>query len=139
MLPWKTIRDVISGSLQARFTELVDGSVKWPCEFHAAQTIRLKVATSSGTGGGTGGGTGFDTGTGGHTTKLVGTAPFEPAEIQDLGDVMPKLLDLKAKSKVPFQFHVRIEFGDGTNQPQASLVEQLNKILATIKDGFQVQ
>ena len=25
VLPWKTVRDVITGSLQARFTELVDG------------------------------------------------------------------------------------------------------------------
>jgi hypothetical protein len=36
MLPWKTVRDVITGSLQARFTELVDGSARgrglqsWP-------------------------------------------------------------------------------------------------------------
>ncbi len=136
VLPWKTVRDVITGSLQARFTELVDGSVKWPCEYHAAQTIRLKVATSGGAGTG---GTGFDPGAGGPKKKLVGVAPFEPAEIQDLGDVVPKLLELKAKSKVPIQFQVRIELGDGTDLPPASLAEQLNKILATVKEGFRVQ
>jgi hypothetical protein len=135
VLPWKTVRDVITGSLQARFTELVDGSVKWPCEYHAAQTVALKVATS---GGGTGGG-GFDTGAGGPKKKLVGIAPFEPAEIQDLGDVVPKLLELKAKSKVPIQFLVRVELGDGTALPPPSLVEQLNKILASVKDEFRVQ
>jgi hypothetical protein len=136
VLPWKTVRDVITGSLQARFTELVDGSAKWPCEFHAAQSIRLKVAVSGGAGAG---GTGFDTGTGGPKKKLVGVAPFEPAEIQDLGDVVPKLLELKAKSKVPIQFQVRIEVGDGTDLPPASLAEQVNKILASVKDGFRVQ
>jgi hypothetical protein len=136
VLPWKTLRDVITGSLQARFTELVDGSVKWPCEYHAAQTVALKVATSCGVG--TGGG-GFDPGAAGPKKKLVGVAPFEPAEIQDLGDVVPKLLELKAKSKVPIQFQVRIELGDGTALPPASLAEQLNKILATVKDGFRVQ
>jgi hypothetical protein len=136
VLPWKTVRDVITGSLHARFTEMVDGSVKWPCEYHAAQTIRLKVATSGGAGGT---GTGFDTGAGGPKKKLVGVAPFEPAEIQDLGDVVPKLLELKAKSKVPIQFQVRIELGDGTDLPPPTLAEQLNKILATVKEGFRVQ
>jgi hypothetical protein len=136
VLPWKTVRDVITDSLQARFTELVEGSGIWPCEFHAAQSIRLKVATSGGT---WTGGTGFDTGTGGPNKKLVGVAPFEPAEMQNLGDVVPKLLELKAKSKVPIQFQVRIELGDGTDLPPASLAEQLNKILATVKEGFRVQ
>ena len=75
----------------------------------------------------------------GPKKKLVGVAPFEPAEIQDLGDVVPKLLELKAKSKVPIQFQVRIEVGDGTDLPPASLAEQVNKILASVKDGFRVQ
>lgn len=138
VLPWKSVRDVITDSLQARFTELVDGSVKWPCEYHAAQTIRLKVATSGSAGAG---GTGFDTGTGAGAAKkkLVGVAAFEPSEIQDLGDVVPRLLELKAKSKVPIQFQVRIELGDGTDLPPPVLAEQLNRILATVKDGFRVQ
>jgi len=127
VLPWKTVRDVITGSLQARFTELADGSVKWPCEYHAAQSIRLKVAA------------GPPPPPPPPKNKLVGVAAFEPAEIQDLGDVVPKLLELKAKSKVPIQFQVRIELGDGTDLPPSSLAEQLNKILATVKDGFRVQ
>ncbi len=136
VLPWKTVRDVITGSLQARFTELVDGSVIWPCEYHAAQSIRIKVAANGGAGAG---GTGFDTGAGTAKKKLVGVASFEPAEIQELGDVVPKLLELKAKSKVPIQFQVRIELGDGNDLPPPSLAEQVNKILGTVKDGFQVQ
>jgi hypothetical protein len=126
---------VITGSLQARFTELVDGSVKWPCEYHAAQTLRLKVATSGGAGTG---GAGFDHGAAGPKKKLVAVASFEPSEIQDLGDVVPKLLDLRAKSKVPIQFQVRVEFGDGNNLPLPALAEQLNRILASVKEGFQV-
>jgi hypothetical protein len=54
-------------------------------------------------------------------------------------DVVPKLLELKAKSKVPMLFQVRIELGDGTNLPPPSLAEQVNKLLATVKDGFRVQ
>jgi hypothetical protein len=40
---------------------------------------------------------------------------------------------------VPVQFKARIELGDGTDLPPASLAEQLNKILAAVKDGFRVQ
>jgi hypothetical protein len=29
---------------KARFTELVDGSAAWPCELHAAKSVRIKVA-----------------------------------------------------------------------------------------------
>src|SRR5258708_31294214 len=74
VLPWKTVRDTITGSLQARFTELVDGSIKWPCEYHAAQSIRLKVAASSGAETGTD----FDMGAGAPKKKLVGVATFAP-------------------------------------------------------------
>ncbi|GIW78771.1 MAG: hypothetical protein KatS3mg105_0578 [Gemmatales bacterium] len=134
VLPWKTVRDAITGSLQARFIELVDGSTNWPCEFHAADSVRLKVAAS-----GSGvPGAGFGTETSGPK-KLVGVAAFEPAEIQDLGDIVPQLLDLKAKTQVPIQFQVRIEVGDGTALPPASVTEQLNTILAAVKEGFRVQ
>jgi hypothetical protein len=40
---------------------------------------------------------------------------------------------------VPIQFQVRIEVGDGIDLPPASLAEQVNKILASVKDGFRVQ
>ncbi len=136
VLPWKTVREVITGSLQARFTELVDSSANWPCEFHAAQSIRLKAAAS---GGASAADTRFDTGAGGPKKTLVGMAAFEPAEIQDLGDVVPKLLELKAKAKVPVRFQVRIEVGDGIALPPPAMAEQVNKILATVKDDFRVQ
>ncbi len=56
-LPWKTIKDVIGASLNARFTQLADGSAPWPCDLPAAQTVKLKVAPA-GPGGGAGGSAG---------------------------------------------------------------------------------
>jgi hypothetical protein len=132
-LPWKTVRDVIHGAMQARFVELVDGSGTWPCEFSAAKAVRLKVAT-----GGKDGGGGFDGG-GGVKKKLVAVAPFEPSEIQDLADAVPKLLELKAKSKVPIQFQVRIELGDGSDLPPSPVADELNKVLDSVKEGLRVQ
>lgn len=53
ILPWKIVRDAISGALQARFIGLADGSAPWPCDFAAAQAVKLQAA-----GGGTGGDSG---------------------------------------------------------------------------------
>lgn len=43
-LPWKTVRDVITSALHARFLELTKDSQAWPCDFPSAQFVRLKLA-----------------------------------------------------------------------------------------------
>jgi len=130
-LPWKTVKDVIGATLQGRFVEMIDGSGQWPCEFHAAQSIKIKV--SSGGGGGAGG-------PGGSPPKvLVASAELEPSEIQDLGDAMPKLLEIKAKTNVPVKFHVRVELGDGDDLPPQEVADEINELLDGLKDGFRVQ
>ena len=134
-LPWKTVKDVIGASLQARFTQLVDGSAPWPCDLPGAQTVKIKVAPA-GTGGETGGG-GGETG-GDQPQLLIASAPFEPSEIQDLADLIPQLLDFKAKAKVPLRFHVRLEVGDGTQKPSAEAAAELNKLIEGLKEGFRV-
>ena len=130
-LPWKTVKDVIGASLQARFVDLIDGSGQWPCEFHAAQSIRLRVSAGGGDGGGGPGGT--------PPKVLVANAELEPSEIQDLGDAMPQLLDIKAKTNVPVKFHVRVELGDGDDLPPQEVVDQVNELLAELKDDFRCQ
>lgn len=145
-LPWKSVRDVIGGSLQARFIALEEGSAPWPCELPAAQTVTIKVATA-GAGGGTGGGGsggavgGFGGGaspTPGSKT-LVAQAALEPSEIQDLGDIMPQLLEIKNKSGSPLVFRVQIEFGDGESEPNAESKAAINSQLGSLKEGFQLQ
>jgi len=135
-LPWKTVRDVISGALQARFLELEAGSQTWPCDFPSAQFVRLKVATASSKGG-SGGGSG---GTVGVAPKvLVSVADLEPSQIQDLGDIMPKLLEIKSKTNTPIRFQVRIEMGDGKTMPSAEVAQKANALLKGIKDGMQLR
>jgi hypothetical protein len=135
VLPWTTVSDVITGSLKARFTELVDSSVKWPCEFHAAQSIRLKVAPS-------GGGLpdpGKVPGPGPPSKVLVASAYLEPAQIQDLGDRMEDLLKIKAKSKVPIQFLLRVELGDGQTVPSTGVAAEVTQVLADINAQLQLR
>lgn len=131
-LPWKTIRDVIGGSLQARFISLADDSLPWPCDLPAAQMVKIKLAPGgSGANGGNGGG-------GGKTVSLIASSEFEPSEIQDLADLVPQLLEFKAKANLPMRFHVRLEVGDGTQKPTDAVASELNKLLAGLKHGFNV-
>src|SRR5262249_30000997 len=91
-LPWKTVRDVISGSLN-RFVELVDSTVKWPVEYHAAQTVRLKLATGKPP-------LPEPTGSGPPVPPkaLVASATMDGPQIQDFADRIDQLLKIKAKS-----------------------------------------
>ena len=70
---------------------------------------------------------------------LVAEADLEPAQIQNLGDIMPQFLDVKAKSKQPIRFHIRIEIGNGIDMPSAEVAKIINGLLAEVKDGFQVR
>jgi hypothetical protein len=134
-LPWKTVRDVISAALQARFLELTPESQSWPCDFPSAQFAKFKVtAGTTGTAGGRGKGE-----TGGVSSKvLVASAELEPAQVQDLGDIVPKLLEIKAKTNTPLRFQVRIEMGDGRTLPSADAAKEANVLLASIKEGMKL-
>ena len=139
-LPWKTIKYVITDSLQARFTQLAEESAPWPCDLPGAQTVKIKVApviTGGGSGGGSAGAGGSGTGPG-TGNLLVASGEFEPSEIQDLADLLPQLLDFKAKAKTPLRFHVRMEVGDGTERPSPETTAELNKLLDGLKEGFNV-
>jgi hypothetical protein len=134
-LPWKTVRDVIGGALQARFLELDAGSQAWPCDFPSAQFVKVKVAAAGGKGG-----TGGTGGVGGTAIPkmLVAVADLEPSQVQDLGDIVPKLLDVKNKSNVPIRFQVRIEMGDGKTMPSAEVAQKANAILKSVKEGMEL-
>ena len=77
--------------------------------------------------------------TGGAAPKiLVAVADLEPAQIQDLGDHMPKLLALRSKTKTPIRFQVRIELGDGKTLPSPEIAQKANAILKDVKEGMQL-
>lgn len=135
-LPWKTIRDAISGALQARFVELTDDSGDWPCDLVAAKSVRLKVAAAQvPSGGGGSGGTGRRPP---PPNVCVAEADFEPSHIQDLGDAVPRLLDIKARTNVSLRFHVRLEIGDGVTALDPKVVEDVNRALEGLGGSFKV-
>jgi hypothetical protein len=138
-LPWKTVSDVISASLHARFTQLDAFSGEWPCDFPSANGIKLEVAAGTGSGGR---GAGIDLGSGRAdkgSRVLVASGELKPSEIQELGDVIPQLLELKNKADIPLAFLVQIELGDGQKQPDDQTVEAMNRLLNDVSDGFQLK
>jgi hypothetical protein len=63
----------------------------------------------------------------------------EPSKIQDLGDLIPQLLEIKNKANAPLAFRVQIEFGDGTSKPADEYMAAINGLLSGLKDGFALQ
>jgi hypothetical protein len=45
------------------------------------------------------------------------SAELSPSQIQELGDAVAKLTQIKAKTNTPIRFFVRIEVGDGKSKP----------------------
>ncbi|MCF6159587.1 MAG: ATP-binding protein [wastewater metagenome] len=126
-LPWKTVKDVISAALQAHFLEVAEESEPWPCDFPSAKFAVFKQTT------------------GGSIPKpiprsntLVASTELEPAQIQDLGDIIPKLLEIKAKANTPIKFHIQIEIGDGKTLLSSDYSKEINTLLNNIKEGFQL-
>ena len=134
-LPWKTVRDVIGGAISARFITLADDSAPWPCELLAANAVKIKVATV-----GAGGGAAIGGGTGGGPKPGVRLAAgdFEPSQIQDLGDLIPALLTIKARAKVGMKFHVCLEIGDESTPPSDELVHEINELLKDLGGEFRI-
>jgi hypothetical protein len=140
-LPWKTVCDVIGGAISARFVTLADHSAPWPCDIAGAYAVRLVAAAAGSIGGFTGGttfGGGAGSAQGARPGIRVAEGEFEPSQIQDLGDIIPMLLGIKAKAKVPMTFRVVLELGDDTTSATDAAVSEVNQVLKDVDDGFQV-
>jgi hypothetical protein len=126
-LPWKSVRDVISSALQARFLELTEGSREWPCHFPSAQFVILRVPKAPPP----------------PTPPPKGVfyveADLDPAQIQDLGDMVPKFLDIKNKTNTPIRFHVRIEIGDGKALPSEEATREANALLKSLRKDLELK
>jgi hypothetical protein len=125
--PWKTVKDVVTTAINARFLELDKAGGEWPCDYPAAQTIILKVTLS-------GNKEDIKEEHEKWQTHRHAQSKLEPAEIQELGDMIPQLLDLKNKTNVPFTVTVYIELGDGENMPSDSVVQEFNKVLSNVRE-----
>jgi hypothetical protein len=70
---------------------------------------------------------------------LIANAYLEPAQLQDLAELVPQLLDIKAKSKVPIRFRLQVEVGDGKTVPPSSVTADVTKILGEVSGELQLR
>ena len=110
--------------------QLMDKVASWPCDYASAQKVTFKVAEAV---------TAEPPDAVPHTKMLVAAGTLEPAQVQDLGDIIPKLLEIKTKSNTPIRFHLRIELGDGIALPPAEAAQKVNALLKNIKDDMQLK
>ena len=128
---------MVKASLDARFTQLAEGSPTWPWEFSAAQTVKIKLlplAPELAVGV-----VGARAAAEPNRPKVrVAAATSSRPQIQDLGDLIPALLEIKAKGKVAMKFHVRLELGDGKTKPSDEVVAEVNAAFKGLDDGFRI-
>jgi hypothetical protein len=131
-LPWKTVRDVISAAINARFIELTQDSQPWPNDLSAAQFVKFKAVTGA-----------RERDRRERDERVPGilqaTAELSPSQIQDLGDIVDKLTQIKAKTNTPIKFFVRIEVGDGKTAPSDQIMKDINTVLKEVKDDLEVK
>jgi hypothetical protein len=112
---------------------LDEGSAPWPCDLPGADQVKLKVAESGA--GPDGGWPGPEKG----AKILVADSNLEPSEVQDLGDTIPQLLEIKSKANTPLAFRVRIEVGDGESEPDTESTTAISTMLEGIREDFKLK
>lgn len=135
-LPWKTVREVITGALHARFLNLEGDSNTWPCEFPSAQFAKFSANIGAPWGEI---GDKSEKPDDSYSKTLGATAELEPSQVQDFGDIVPKLLQIKTKLNLPIRFHVRLEVGDGETAPSLEAINEVNAVLRGVKEDLQLK
>lgn len=130
ILPWSTVKLAIDDGIRARWIELSDSNITWPCDFNGAQQVVLQIPqnekiredekdryqpTPSGT--------------------LTAEAALEANGIQDLADQIPGITKAAVGSNL--KFNVRIEFS-GETTPDPEQVEKINELLSDVSDDLRL-
>lgn len=128
-LPWKTVRDTIASAVNARY---LTAEGDWPCEYHAAGHVKLRERQEPPPPPPPSPPVGIN-------ESVFAQAELELHEIQDLMERLPDLKTISTANQVPLRVVVKIELGDGKTQVPADLVKQIDALLKTVKDEWQIK
>lgn len=114
-LPWPLVRNVVNGALKS-YLELAVDSGPWPCDYPAAQHVKLQVRQAPG-------------------PKPIPPKPgiwvreaeLTPAELQDLADEIGEVG--KVTAGYPLKITVRVEIG---GEPPDEVVAEVKKVLGKV-------
>ena len=127
-LPWSTVQAAIEDGIRARWVELKDGGVSWPCDLAGARHVVLRVPSSEP-------GRVEPPATPKPPGLLVAEAALEAHGIQDLADQVPHIA--KAAVGNNLHFNVRVELG-GETTPDPETVEKINELLSEVSDKLKL-
>ncbi len=124
-LPWATVRNAIDGAIRARLIEATLDSTPWPCDFAAAQNVKLRIPASSKP---------AEVPFALRPDFMVAEAELRPSEIQDLAEQLPEIR--KAAGAADLKFRLRLELDGRGTSPSQDIVAKLNDLLAKISKAL---
>ncbi len=131
-LPWKVVEDVIDAAIRARFIQLDVDSAAWPCDYSGAKQIKLIFEGIS-----------IGTGVAGAEEEKAGrnivTVELEPNQIQDMGDLIPALLELKAQYNTDLKFTLSLRLNTPKKEIDPDIVKQLNELLSGVDENLKFE
>ena len=130
-VPWMALRDGIDGALKAGWLEIAPGSGAWPCDAAGASAVTLKQPETPTGPPGSRPGEKVEEKTGVYTSS----AELDPANLQDLIEVLPDII--KAAAGVPLQFKLSVTLGDGQELDSAT-VESINTLLERVSSSLRL-
>ena len=114
-LPWATVRQALDGAIRARMLETAIDSTTWPCDYVAAQNVKLRVpkALSSPP-------------PPPPPNVLIAEAELKPNEIQDFAEQLPDIR--KATGNLDLKLHLRLELDGREKSPAKDMVAKLEQL-----------
>ncbi|MDE0182657.1 MAG: DUF499 domain-containing protein [Caldilineaceae bacterium] len=127
-LPWSTVRKAIDDAIRTHWLELAGGSAPLDADLSGAQGVLLQMPRTKPDG--------FrDNGDDYQEGSLVAEAALEGHGIQDLAELMPKILEAAVED--PIEFKVRIQFG-GEVEPDRAKVDKINALLSEVSADLKL-
>ena len=110
-LPWALVRDGVIAAVESRWLQVAEDSGPLDCRFDQAGHLRLELPSSPGV-------------SPTSTPPAAGGTVLEGPQIQDLADLVPRLMEASAGSDLRFHVRVALE-GDAPPEVRAALDEML--------------
>ena len=128
-LPWVTVRQAIDGAIRARILEPTVDSATWPCDYVAAQNVKLRLPRTSPPGGDKR----FEL----KPDVLVAEAELRPNEIQDLAEHLAEIR--KAAGAFDLKFRLRLELDGRGAIPGTETIASLNDLFAKVSKNLSLK
>jgi hypothetical protein len=113
-LPWATVRHALDGAIRARMLETAIDSAAWPCDYVAAQNVKLRVPKALPQ----------PPPPPPKPDVLVAEAELRPNEIQDFAEQLAELR--KAAGNLDLRLRLTLELDGRGTSPAKDIVAKLN-------------